>query len=260
MCRLGSFAVVALLAVALVAPYAHATVDPETAVGVWLMDENSGDTAGDSSGHGFDGTLNGPNWAAGKFGSGLEFDGASWVDIPGQPELQVGEQHTLMAWFYATDISDWRQLIAKNNEYLLRIDPPGEGNNMSTFVFAGGGWEPRASAGVPNTDEGVHFTATYEQAPAGDVDHLKVFVNGVLTGQSTHPGDVAAAGGSVEIGRWGSGSFFVGIIDEVAIFNVALTEPDIAAIVANGLGATLGGGTSVDPRNRLTTTWANLRR
>jgi len=258
--RLSSLTAVTLVAVALATPCARAAIDPETAVGVWLMDENSGDTAMDSSGHGHDGALNGPTWASGKFGSGLEFDGASWVDIPDQPALGVGAQLTLMAWFFATDINDWRQIIAKNNEYLLRIDPPGEGNSMSTFIFAGGAWEPRASAGVPNTDEWVHFAATYDQSPVGDADHVKVFVNGAMTGQSTHPGDVAPAGGSVEIGRWGSGSFFVGIIDEVAIFNVALEESDIAAIANNGLEAALGSDTAVDPRNRLTTTWANLRR
>ena len=148
--RLGSLTAVTLVVVALVAPCARAAIDPETAVGVWLMDENSGDTAMDSSGLGHDGALNGPTWASGKFGSGLEFDGASWVDIPDQPALGVGAQLTLMAWFFATDINDWRQIIAKNNEYLLRIDPPGEGNSMSTFIFAGGAWEPRASAGVPN--------------------------------------------------------------------------------------------------------------
>ncbi|MAF10659.1 hypothetical protein CMK11_09420 [Candidatus Poribacteria bacterium] len=238
---------------------ARPAIDPDAAVGVWLMDEDGGDTAADSSGRGFDGELNGPDWTTGKFGSALEFDGASWVEIPDQPELTIGEQLTMMAWFFATDITDWRQIIAKNNEYLLRIDPPGEGNKMSSFVKPGGAWEPRASATVPATDEWIHFAATYEQDPAGDTDHLKVYVNGVLAGQSTRPGKVAAAGGPVEIGRWGGGSFFVGIIDEAAIFLVALAEADIAEIAENGLQAALG-RLPVDPAGMLTVTWADLRR
>ncbi|MEO2003179.1 MAG: LamG domain-containing protein, partial [Candidatus Poribacteria bacterium] len=210
-------------------------------------------------GRGFDGALNGPDWTAGKFRSALEFDGASWVSIPDTPELEAGDQLSMMAWFFAEDIGDWRQLIAKNNEYLLRIDPPGEGNSMSAFVHAGGGWEPRASAGVPNTDEWTHFAATYDTDASGDTDHLKVYVNGLLVGQSTRPGDIGAGGGVVEIGRWGGGSFFVGIIDEVAIFNVALEEEDIAAIAENGLQAALG-GLSIDPTGHLATAWAVLKR
>ena len=46
----------------------------------------------------------------------------------------------MMAWFYAIKIDDWRQLIAESNEYLLRIDPPQEGNRMSAFVKPNGSW------------------------------------------------------------------------------------------------------------------------
>ena len=126
-----------------------AEIDPETAVGVWLFDEGAGKTTKDSSGKEHDGTINGAKWKDGKIGKALEFDGAQWVSIDSTPELQLGEELTMMAWFYATDISTWRQLIAKSNEYLLRIDPPQEGNKMSAFVKPGGSWEPRASSHVP---------------------------------------------------------------------------------------------------------------
>ncbi len=258
---MGRLVIAATLSVCIgaLAATARADIDPTTAVGVWLLDEDGGDTAADSSGRGFDGELNGPDWAVGKFGAALQFDGASWVSIADQPELQATEQLSMMAWFFAEDIGDWRQLIAKNDEYLLRIDPPGEGNKMSAFVKPGGAWEPRASATVPNLDEWIHFAATYEQEPKGDVDHLKVYVNGILAGQSTRPGKIGAAGGAVEIGRWGGGSFFVGIIDDVGIFNVALAEEDILAIAENGLQAALG-GLPVDSRGKLTVAWGDLRR
>ena len=130
-------------------------IDPETAVGVWLFDEGAGKTTKDASGKGHDGTINGAKWKDGKIGKALEFDGAQWVSIDSTPELQLGEELTMMAWFYATDISTWRQLIAKSNEYLLRIDPPQEGNKMSAFVKPGGSWEPRASAHVPDEKNGL---------------------------------------------------------------------------------------------------------
>ena len=234
-----------------------AEVDPETAVGVWLFDEGGGNTTKDSSGNDHNGEINGAKWKDGKFGKALEFDGGQWVSIESTPELQAGEEFTMMAWFFATDIGDWRQLIAKSDEYLLRIDPPQEGNKMSAFVKPGGSWEPRASANVPDEDTWIHFAATYDSNEKNE--QLVVYVNGERAGASTRPGDIAVTGNAVEIGRWGGGSYFVGIIDEAAIFNVVLSEDDLKTIMEHGLSDTLGGLASVAPTNKLTTTWATLK-
>lgn len=231
-------------------------IDPETAVGVWLLDEGAGKTTKDSSGLGHDGTINGAKWKDGKIGKGLEFDGAQWVTIESTPELQLGDELTMMAWFYATDISTWRQLIAKSDEYLLRIDPPQEGNRMSAFVKPGGSWEPRASAHVPDEKKWIHFAATYDINKKSE--HLVVYVNGKQAGVSTRPGKTAATANPVELGKWGGGSHFVGIIDEAAIFNVVLSEDDIATIVEHGLAKALG-GLDVEPTNTLAITWAALK-
>jgi len=58
-------------------------IDPESVVGMWLLDEGKGDTAKDSSGSGNDGTLaNNPKWVEGKSGKALEFNGTNHVEIP----------------------------------------------------------------------------------------------------------------------------------------------------------------------------------
>ena len=250
------FGIISLLIVWTLPQTCSAAIDPETAVGVWLFDEGAGKTTKDSSGLGHDGTINGAKWKDGKIGKGLAFDGGQWVSIDSTPELQLGDELTMMAWFFATDIGDWRQLIAKSNEYLLRIDPPPEGNRMSAFVKPGGSWEPRASANVPDEDKWIHFAATYDiNAKA---EQLVVYVNGVKAGVSTRPGKTTVTGNPVEIGRWGGGSFFVGIIDEAAIFNTVLSEDDLATIVEHGLAKALG-GLDVEPAGKLTTTWAQLK-
>ena len=200
-----------------------AKIDPETAVGVWLFDEGAGNDAEDSSGMDNHGTINGADWTDGKFGDALEFDGGQSVTIESTPDLQLGDKHTMMVWFYATDISQHRMLIAKNGEYLLRIDRPGEGNKMSTFVHIGG-WEPRASAVVPATNTWIHYAASYDNS--ANNDQLIIYVNGKQEGSSTRPGNPVGNANAVEIGKWGSGSQFVGKIDEVAIFKDVLTEED----------------------------------
>ncbi|MCG9127426.1 LamG domain-containing protein [Candidatus Poribacteria bacterium] len=233
-----------------------ARIDPDTAVGVWLFDEGAGDDAIDSSGKENHGKINGAKWKDGKFGDALEFDGAHSVSIESTADLQLGEQHTMMAWFYATDISTWRQLIAKNGEYLLRIDPPQEQNKMSSFVHLGG-WEPRASAVVPDADTWIHFAATYDKS--ANNNQLNVYVNGKQAGASTRPGNPTGNADPVTIGTWNDGSFFVGLIDEVAIFKAILSEEDLQTIIDNGLDQALGGVADVDAKQKLTTTWANLK-
>lgn len=233
-----------------------AEIDPETAMGVWLLDEGAGKTTKDSSGLGHDGTINGAKWKDGKIGKGLEFDGGQWVTIDSTPELQLSDEFTMMAWFFATDIGDWRQLISKSDEYLLRIDPPQEGNRMSAFVKPGGSWEPRASANVPDEDTWIHYAATYDVNEK--TEQLVVYVNGVKAGASTRPGKTTVTGNPVEIGRWGGGSFFVGIIDEAAIFNTVLSEDDLTTIMEHGLAKTLG-GLDVEPLDKLAVTWGVLK-
>ena len=95
----------------LLLPYvSSAKIDPETAAGIWLFDEGAGNDAEDSSGKDNHGTIHGADWTDGKFGDGLEFDGAQWVSIDSTIDLQLGDKHTMMVWFYATDISQHRML------------------------------------------------------------------------------------------------------------------------------------------------------
>lgn len=233
-----------------------AEIDPDKAVGIWLFDEGAGNEVEDLSGKENTGTITGAKRVDGKFGDGLEFDGAQSVSIDSTPDLSLGEEHTMMAWFYATDIASWRQLIAKNNEYLLRIDPPGEGNKMSSFVHIGG-WEPRASARVPETKTWIHFAATYDSG--ADSDQLVVYVNGERAGTSTRPGKGSPNNDPVTFGRWGGASFFFGIIDEVAIFKSVLTADDLKTIMEHGLEKTIKGIAAVEPTDKLAVTWGALK-
>jgi hypothetical protein len=160
-----------------------------------------------------------------------------------------------MAYFSAQALDDWHQLIAKDGEYLLRIDPPGEGGNMSSF-FNIGGWEPRSSAGVPELDTWTHFAATYDRVEG----MLRTFVNGELITETGRAGDPSPGDAAVTIGNWNDSSNFVGVIDEVAIFNVALEAEDILEIATNGLQELLAGSASVEPFDKLAGTWGDLKK
>ena len=65
-------------------------------------------------------------------------------------------------------------------------------------------------------------------------------------------------GGSIWLTRWkgGAGWDFSGVLDEIAIFNAALSEDDLTTIMEKGLEKAL----DVSPVGRLTTTWGNIKR
>ncbi|MDQ1327688.1 MAG: LamG protein [Candidatus Poribacteria bacterium] len=232
-------------------------VSSKDAVGVWLLDEGTGAVAKDSSGNGNDGTVEIATWANGKFGKALSFEGEASVAVPSTAKLNNGGQYTLMAYFNANVLNDWHQVIAKDNQYLLRIDPPSEGGKLSSFVNLAGGWEPRASAIVPEVNKWYHYTATYDSS----TKKLTVFVDGVKAGESDREGEPTANDNPVTFGHWGGGSRFRGLLDEIAIFSVALSEADIKTIADNGLSSALalGGTSSVTPASKLATTWGDVK-
>jgi hypothetical protein len=50
-----------------------------------------------------------------------------------------------------------------------------------------------------------------------------------------------------------------GLIDEVGIFNVPLTQEDIQQIMNDGLESVVGVSTSVKPTGKITTAWARIK-
>jgi len=245
----------ALVAIVVSANIASGAIDQRNIVGLWLFDESEGNLARDSSGNGYDGKITGAQRIAGKFGNALEFSGKDFVTVPDAQNLRVGDKFTMQAWFFARDIGNWRQIIAKDNEYLLRIDPPQEGNKMSAFIKVGNAWEPRLSASVPELETWIHISATY------DSDQVKLYVNGALIGNISRPGQVQPTKNPVEFGKWSGAlmgddvGYFIGMIDEVAIFNTTLTENDVKETI-NGLQRF---SMSVEASGKLANTWGNIK-
>jgi len=233
---------------------AFSAVKPENIMGMWFFDEGKGDTATDSSGNKNDGTITSAKWTDGKFGKALLFEGAGGVKINSSETLNLGDQFTMMAFFNAKTLNNYHAIICKNNEYLLRMDNLAEGGKMSAFVNLANNWEPRASAFVPVKDTWYHYAAVY----SSKTQMLVVYVDGVNSGQSGRAGKPNPNQEPVNISNWGGGSNFLGIIDDVAIFNVALEENDIKAIFENGLKVALG-SKSVDSSGKLATTWGDVK-
>ena len=217
--------------------------------GAWLFDEGSGDVAKDSSGNGNDGVINNASWAAGHIGGALEFNGADAnVEIPHGPALSVG-QFTLMAWVNVPDFTGaWQTIMTQNTDgptrnYGLYIN---NGSALIHYSFtSGNGWNSFNAASDVVNGEWRHIAATYDETT------FICYVDGVNDGEEAVDLPPDNAESVVTIGSWVGGGFIAGRLDEVALYDSALSEAEVQAAML--------GIVAVEPKGKLAVTWGELR-
>ncbi|MEK7399701.1 MAG: LamG domain-containing protein [Candidatus Poribacteria bacterium] len=232
----------------------YAKIDPKTCIGMWLFDDNKGDVATDSSGSKNDGKLtNSPKWVDGKIGKALEFDGANThVVVTNTDNLNIKDAITLEAWVFPKGFTaNGNGILTKDGQYILGLNWPqgGNANKITQWLnFAVGGWIIFSGDAVVQ-DSWNHIAATYN----GSV--RKAYLNGKLVNSADQKGALSVTANNVLIAQGNTGvgtQAFKGIIDELAIFNVALSDTDIADSMRGFLFA-------VEPSGKLTTTWASVK-
>jgi len=180
----------------------------------------------DSSGNGLDGVVIGdPNFVDGVEGMALDFNGDDYVDCGGVAEFSFTESMTVSAWVNIRSVTTaWMAMVAKGeNAWRLGV------NNTTTGIhygFTGGtrGWQAANSATELPFDEWHHVAATYDT----NVGAL-VYIDGVLDASNPDLGGVATNEMSLLLGEnpEATGRLFDGMLDEVAIYNRALSEAEI---------------------------------
>ncbi len=262
--RLVWIGVVVLFIAGMLTASSDAVLDPETIVGIWKFDEGKGVTTKDSSGNGNDGALmNKPKWVDGKFGKALEFDGSSFVDTGNDASLQFDGDVTMVFWVRPESVSSGRQnIICKSygGEGCLTQEP--DGRLSFYWGDCGGNCQPyvevtRPSPGTFVDDEWIHVAETRNVSKR----EYKMYKDGEVTAESkwlkcgAHPcGDSSPSALNLLIGSGYAGKYR-GIIDDVAIFNVVLSEGEIQSIMDDGLENAF----DVSPSDKLTTTWAYIK-
>ena len=236
-----------------------AEIDEATIMGLWLFDEGEGDEAKDASGNGNDGTLmNGAKWDDGKFGKAVDLDGVDdYVEVPDAPNLGSMEEVTVAAWMFLhvfntggyTGIAD---KTAGGNPGQRSYNIGQRSGQLEWGVVNDANTKNTLNTGATKTEEWVHLAGTY------DGSEMKLYENGVQIGTLAQAGPVYDSDTVLAIGRWngGGGSLYAeGLIDEVVIFNVALSEDDINTIMTQGFAMVL----AVEHTDKLTSTWATVK-
>jgi hypothetical protein len=118
------------------------------------------------------------------------------------------------------------------------------------YLNTGGGDEITDGATVLPVNEWIHVAMIY------DGEEVRVYVNGELDGNKPQGGEVRQSNNELRIGRGEPAGYFLGTIDEVAIFASALTEEDIQDIMKAGLSNLV---LPVESVGKLPLAWAEVK-
>ena len=118
MTRLTIICICFIIVSLMIAGQSYAEVESENILGIWLLDEGTGDIAEDSSGNGNDGTLGGgPTWIDGVYGKALDFSGSSsYVDC-GNAEMLNVDVFSVSFWCYIPSTQGWNHMISRGEHH-----------------------------------------------------------------------------------------------------------------------------------------------
>jgi concanavalin A-like lectin/glucanase superfamily protein/Big-like domain-containing protein/PASTA domain-containing protein len=205
------------------------------------FNEVSGSTATDSSGNGNNGTISGATRVTGQvgFGGALQFNGtSSIVNVAHSASLALTSGMTLEAWVNpsanagVSPNDGWRTVIMKERGTTgLAYGLYGNDGNTNPSRPAGyirnNNSDVEATAG-PALPVGVwtHVAVTY------DGTSIRLYVNGQLRSTQGASGGIAASTAPLRIGgntvfSVPGTEYFAGLIDEVRIYNRALSAAEI---------------------------------
>ena len=251
-------AFVVLFTLGFVFQSSYAAIDPNTIVAAYTFEEGVGEEVRDISGNGNDGMfLGNPKWVDGKFGTALDFK--SLGDVVHIPEFG------LVAPQKEATITFWTELGDTQDCDILSFDPL-DGANRITIHFPWGNgvvWQHGtdqhvAAGGMPKeTLNNWEFWAFIGSTRGNYMRILRNMEEFDLREDTAtaKPAFVASEQTWSIGGR--QGSSYTGIINEVGVFEAALSDEDLTEIMENGLEIT---AFAVHPSEKMTTTWGKIKR
>lgn len=221
------------------------------------FDNASGDEIEDDSGNGSTGLLNGDAelTADGKFGSALSLDGAGHVDC-GNAEIlnQDFPGLTIEAWVYPTALGGiqapavkWAW-TAEGDHFGLFLSENKPLVAVADGVTSEGGF---TATGAIDENEWTHVAATWDSQSFNE----QVYINGKLDSEGRQNGSGINLNSeeTLKIGAQITGTprYFIGLIDEVAVYSRVLTEAEIKV--------DMQGMAPVQPSGKVSTAWAEIK-
>jgi hypothetical protein len=211
-------------------------------VAAYAFDEGSGTSAFDVSGNANTGTVSDTLWStSGRYGNALSFNGSSSiVRVNNSSSLNLTTGMTVEAWVQPTtpapdvQVMIFKEGTSNNQSYALGLDKNGSGNlRAGIYIMIGANEYGVNSSSTLSLNTWSHVAGTFDGAS------LRLYVNGSLEGSTSVSGSINQTDSYLTIGgndlepEW-----FAGLIDEVRIYNRALSQGEIQADMNSPIGAT----------------------
>ena len=215
-------------------------------VAYWRFDEVSGTTARDSSGHGNDATYQGgvqlgvPGAIAGDADTAASFDGVTGFVTAGNLfEFPAQAPFSIEAWVSTQPASTYAGVASRNDAV---GGPPSEGYILFVAPTSGHmGFQRLDGASVSTAVSSAGVSAAAPTHVVGTFDGLElvVYADGEAQGTQTASFAIAGAVSAFVVGAeaGGSGNYFAGTLDEVAVYDHALTADRVRAHYLEGRGS-----------------------
>ncbi|MGK0189877.1 MAG: putative repeat protein (TIGR03806 family) [Verrucomicrobiales bacterium] len=222
--------------------YTESTGGGTAAPGVvawWAFEEGAGTTASDETGNGNLGVLkSGAQWAAGRIGGGIAFDGIDAVmEVADSAFLRLGDQnddYTVAFWVKLTGGAEgsWRAMIQKADNWRDRtfsffLHPDSERVHYRASTTAA--WNSGGdSAGVFTLDDWAHVACVKEGAT------LTLYLNGTVDSSETQGAGTVSNTGTLYLGSspHNSGAGTAMIIDELQLYQRSLDASEVVSLAA----------------------------
>ena len=195
-------------------------------VAAYSFNEGSGAVLNDRSGRGHTGTISGATWSTeGRFGGALSFDGVNdWVTVNDSAALDLTTGMTLEAWVRPASLTTVRMVVLKERTGGLAYAL------ASSDTSAAVGYIRTTSDQTVTAPSPLVLTTWTHVAVTYDGSTLRLFVNGAQVSSRAVSGAVTTSSGVLRIGGSSLGGvYFSGLVDEVRIYNRALTPGEIQA-------------------------------
>ncbi len=203
----------------------------------WTFDEQFGTTCKDSSGNQLSATPQsgrpaGFSRVGGLFGGGLSLTGNHKLSIPTESRFDEIRKISFSAWTMPRKWERYNEIFRREdglNRLLFSFQE--EGTILSLGLNIGGYVECDAKI-----DPAVLLDGQWHHAAATfDGRFMRVYLDGREIGVLERPGEIAAGGaGTACIASTNGGECFQGNIDEVRIYEDALTADEVTLLYQNG--------------------------
>ncbi len=204
---------------------------PSGLIAAWSMDEGVGETIRDISGNDNTGVLyNGVAWTEGKLANGLYFDGKDdYVQLPNSESLNVNNDAvTLSAWVklevLPSEMSgSYGPIYDSDQDCYVLYEDRGNGELRFKVTTTSGAERPGIKESDLPLNEWLHIVGVYDGSQA------MIYMNGAL--MDSH-GGLSGQVKTGQVARLGENinSYFKGAIDNVQVYNRALSEEEIGLV------------------------------